>query len=66
METIILTKVELKSLMRETVKETLAEMLNDKGEILETMEDWAFGKLMEEADNEEYSSGEEVMNILRK
>lgn len=54
MDTITLNKTELKDLMRETVKETLAEIIIDKTEILEIMEDRAFGKLMEEADNGEY------------
>ncbi len=64
METVTLTKAELKNLLRETVKETLAEMLTDKAELLETMEDYAFGKLMEESDNGEYSKEEDVMKVL--
>ena len=65
METVTLTKAELKNLLRETVKETLAEMLTDKAELLETMEDYAFGKLMEESDNGECSKEEDVMKVLR-
>lgn len=40
-------------------------MLTDKAELLETMEDYAFGKLMEESDNGEYSKEEDVMKVLR-
>lgn len=66
METVTLTKEELKNLLRETVKETLAEIIIDKSELLETMEDWALGKLMEEADVNEYAGEDEIMKVLQK
>jgi len=66
METVTLTKAELKNLLRETVKETIAEIIIDKSELLETMEDWAFGKLMEEADINEYADEKDVMKVLQK
>jgi len=65
METVTLTKAELKSLLRETVKETLAEILTDKTELLEAIEDYAFGKLMEESDNGEYSDEQDIIKVLR-
>ncbi|MDH5721682.1 MAG: hypothetical protein OEZ13_13845 [Spirochaetia bacterium] len=64
MKNVTLTKDELKDLMRETVKETIAEMMTNKKELLETIEDLNFGKLMKEADNEEFSNEESVMKVL--
>ncbi|HPS57640.1 MAG TPA: hypothetical protein PK514_05985 [Spirochaetota bacterium] len=64
METVTLTKSELKALVRETVKETLAEIMTDKAELLEAMEDYSFGRLMEEADNGDFVSEEEIHKAL--
>lgn len=64
--TVTLTKIELKNLLRETVKETIAEIIIDKSELLEIMEDWALGKMMEDADNNEYVCEEDVMKALHK
>ena len=64
METVTLTKAELKNLVRETVRETLAEIMTDKTELLEAMEDYSFGKLMEESDNGEFVSEDEILKAL--
>ncbi len=65
METVTLTKAELKNLVRETVRETLAEIMTDKTELLEAMEDYSFGKLMEESDNGEFASEDEILKALK-
>ncbi len=64
MKTVTLTQAELKNLVRETVRETLAEIMTDKTELLEAMEDYSFGNLMEESDNGEFASEDEILNAL--
>jgi len=66
MDTITLTKKELKELLRETVKETLAQLIVNKPEMLEYLEDYYLGKLMQQADNGELVEEKEVLYELRK
>jgi len=60
MATITIDKAELKDL----VKENLAELLRSKSDLLEVIEDLAFGKLIEEGDKEDYVSEETIFKTL--
>lgn len=66
METITIDKNELKKIIQDTVKETLNEIISDKKNILEILEDYAFGKLMEESDNDEFVPEKKIMDVLKK
>lgn len=62
METITIDKTELNHLIREN----LINILKNKDDLLELIEDIAFGKLMEEGDTSEYVPEEKVLNVLNK
>ena len=62
METITIDKTELNHLIREN----LINILKNKEDLLELIEDIAFGKLMEEGDTSEYVPEEKVLNVLNK
>jgi hypothetical protein len=69
METVTLTKDELKDIVHDSVQETLVEILADKDkreEFLELVEDFAFGKMMEEGDTGEYVDESIIMDKLNK
>lgn len=60
METITIDKGQLKDL----VKENLAEILRSREDLLEVVEDLAFGKLMEEGDRGDFVSEEAIFKSL--
>ena len=69
MDTITLTKDELKDIVHESVEETLTEILTDqnkRSEFLEMIEDFEFGKMMEAGDTGEYVEESVIMEKLNK
>ena len=62
MDTITINKSELRRLIREN----LIDILKNRNDLLELLEDISFGKLIEEGDNEDYVSEEEILNDLEK
>lgn len=69
MGTITLTKDELKDIVHESVEETLTELLTDqkkRSEFLEMVEDFEFGKMMEEGDTGEYVDESVILERLKK
>jgi len=60
MATITIDKAELKNL----VKEDLAELLRSKADLLEIIEDLAFGKSIEEGDKGDFVSEEAIFKTL--
>jgi hypothetical protein len=59
-------EVRLKHVVKAALKEILVEERDLLFEqLLEFMEDVAFGKLMKEADNGDYASEDEVLKVLR-
>ena len=69
METIALTKDELKDIVHKSVEETLSEILTDQNkrlEFLEMVEDFEFGKMIEEGDTGEYVEESIIMEKLNK
>ena len=69
MDNITLTRDELKDIIHESVHETLTEILSNqdkRSEFLEMIEDFEFGRMMEEAENDESVSEELVMDKLKR
>ncbi len=69
METVTLTKDELRDIVHDSVQETLLEILSDKNkleEFLEMVEDFWFGKMIEEGDTGEYVDESVIMDRLNK
>ncbi len=60
MTTITIDKDQLKEL----VKENLAELLRNKQDLLEVIEDLAFGKLIEAGDKSDFISEETIFKTL--
>ena len=70
MDTITLTKDELKDIVHESVQETLSELLfneEKREEFLELIEDLSLGRLMEEGRTGSYVDADEfIMELGRK
>ena len=61
MTTITIEKSELKNL----IKENLAELLKDRSELKELLEDLAFGELIKEGDRGKYVKEKEITKLLQ-
>ncbi len=67
METITLTKDELKEIVQECMQETIADLLHNSArlsELLESTEDFYFGKMIEQGRTGRFVSEETIMRQL--
>ncbi|MEJ5362231.1 MAG: hypothetical protein WBK20_03025 [Spirochaetota bacterium] len=62
MSNIITTEKELKQM----VKENLAEILKNRKDLLEIIEDVAFGKIIEEGDKSNFVSEDVILKSLKE
>ncbi len=62
MSNIITTEKELKQI----VKENLAELLKNRKDLLEIIEDVAFGKIIEEGDKSHFVPEEVILKTLKE
>lgn len=69
MDSITLTKDELKNIIPDSVEETLTEIFanpDKRLEFLEMVEDFEFGKMIEEGDTGEYVDESVILDRLNK
>ncbi|MGC8765782.1 MAG: hypothetical protein ACP5QT_07845 [Brevinematia bacterium] len=69
MEYVEITKEELKNIVHDAVEEALIEILIDRDKrenFLEILEDFCFGKMIEEGDTGEYVDESIIMDKIRE